>query len=109
MHLARVDEESIGLLRRRVSDAYVDDDGSLWDLKAYSEGSAVDADQLRDYSLMERAGHVYDAQGQRIAIKSVNYLFRNRDAAGANAWRLQGLATPWYVDETGEVVLLEDQ
>jgi len=108
-HLARVDDEDLGLLKRRVSDNYVSADGSLWDCKVYGEKSAIDEDQLRDYSLMEKAGYVFDTQGNRVEVNSVNYLFSDRKAAEANAWRLRGYATAWYVDKTGAVKLLEDQ
>jgi hypothetical protein len=108
-HLARVDDEGIGLLKRRVSDHYVAEDGSLWDCKVYDEKSAIDRDQVRDYSLMERAGYVMDTQGNRIEVKSVNYLFSNRAAAEANDWRLWGEAAAWYLDDTGAVKLLEQR
>jgi len=112
-HLENVDYEKnaegkgLGLLKGRVSDNYVDADGSLWDCKMYAETSDIDEDQLRDYSLMERAGYVYDTQGNRIEVTSVNYLFSNRAAADANAWRLHGLADAWYVDKNGSVQLLK--
>ncbi len=53
-------------------------------------------------------------QAHSVVELSLSPLFRRgysgiQNSAQATAWRLQGLATPWYVDETGEVVLLEDQ
>lgn len=108
-HLCDADDEGLGLLQERFSDAYVDQDGSLWDAKAYGENSAIPEDQLRDYSLMERVGFVYDSEGQKVEITSVNYLFSDRAAAEANAPRLRGLATAWYIDDRGAVHLLEGQ
>lgn len=105
-HLIKYDEADMGLQKERVSDNLVDADGSLWDCKIYSEKSAIDRDQLRDYSLMERAGYVFDANGNRVEVKSVNYLFSNKGAAEANAWRLSGEATAWYVDENSNIQLL---
>ncbi|MBI4670493.1 MAG: hypothetical protein HY741_02335 [Chloroflexi bacterium] len=112
-HLSQIDEEGLGLLQDRISDNYVDKDGSLWDAKAYDEHSVIDRDQLRDYQLMERAGYVIDAKGNRVRITSVNYLFSSRAAAEKNIDYLRGEATVWYVewhsDGSGTVRLFEDQ
>jgi len=107
-HLIRKDDDGLGLLKRRTSDNYVDEDGSLWDAKAYGVRSAIDQEQLRDYSLMERAGYVYDSDDNLVQVKSVNYLFIDRFAAEANAWQLRGMATPWYVDDDGNLHVLEE-
>lgn len=108
-HLKQFDDEGLGLIQDRVSDNYVDVDGSLWDAKAYAEDSVIDRDQLRDYQLMERAGYVVDAEGNRTPVTSVNYLFRSRAAAAKNVDYLRGEATVWYVDDTGTVRLYEEQ
>lgn len=112
-HLARIDDEGMGLLKQRSSDNYIDTDGSLWDAKSYSESSAIDRDQLRDYALMERAGYVIDANGERVPVKSINYLFDSRQAALNNLDSLRGEATVWYVewqpDGSGIVTLLGNQ
>lgn len=112
-HLARIDNEGMGLLKQRSSDNYIDTDGSLWDAKSYSESSTIDRDQLRDYTLMERAGYVIDANGERVPVKSINYLFDSRQAALNNLDFLRGEATVWYVewqpDGSGIVSLLENQ
>lgn len=108
-HLQQFDEEGLGLLQDRVSDNYVDVDGSLWDAKAYDENSVIDREQLRDYQLMERAGYVIDAEGNRTPVTSVNYLFRSRAAAERNVDYLRGEATVWYVDDSGAVRLYEEQ
>lgn len=112
-HLSDVDEEGLGLLKSRISDNFVDVDGSLWDAKAYDEHTVIDRDQLRDYRLMENAGYVIDGNGNRVPITSVNYLFSNRAAAEKNRIYLKGEATAWFVewssDGSGQVRLLEDQ
>jgi len=111
-HLNRVDDDDIGPLKRRSSDNYVSDDGSLWDAKAYDENAVIDRDQLRDYSLMERAGYIVDAQGNHITVTSVNYLFSDRAAAEKNIKYIWGEANVWYVqwreDGTGAIQQLED-
>jgi len=110
-HLAQVDESGLGLLKDRTSDNYVDADGSLWDMKAYGDDSLIDPEQLQDYRLMEQAGYIFDADGARVTITSVNYLFSSRVAAEKNQPYLRGMATTWYVewqpDGSGEVRLLE--
>lgn len=112
-HLKQVDDERLGLVQDRISDNYVDKDGSLWDAKAYDEHSVIDRDQLRDYQLIERAGYIIDANGNRVPITSVNYLFRNRVAAEKNIDYLRGEATAWYVEwdteGSGTVRLYEEQ
>ncbi len=111
-HLAQVDESGLGLLKDRMSDNYVDEDGSLWDMKAYGDDSIINLEQLQDYQLMMSAGYVFDADGVRIPITSVNYLFSSRGAAEKNRAYLSGMATAWYVewqpDGSGEVHLLEE-
>lgn len=110
-HLEHIDIEGHGLLCSRDSDNYIDADGSLWDAKAYSENSAVDLDQLRDYNIMQDAGYIFDNQGQQIRITSINYLFNSHTAAeknfdhlfdgGANVWYVE-----WHEDGTGEIKLM---
>ncbi|MFZ1752759.1 MAG: hypothetical protein WBO46_20515 [Caldilineaceae bacterium] len=111
-HLVRVDDSGLGLLKDRSSDNYANEDGSLWDMKAYGDDSIIDLEQLQDYQLMERAGYVFDTDGIRIPITSVNYLFSSRIAAEKNFSYLRGMATAWYVewqaDGSGEVRRLED-
>lgn len=97
-HLRKFDEEGLGLLKDRVSDNYVDVDGSLWDAKAYDENSVIDLEQLRDYRIMADAGEVTDAKGNKVPINSVNYLFSNRAAAEKNADYMEGYVKFWYVD-----------
>lgn len=108
-HLDKIADEGLGPSHSRVSDNYVSEHGDLWDAKAYSEGSRISRDQLRDYDLMVKAGHVYDSDGNQIRVRSINYLFSNRAAAEANASLLSEYgAIGWYVDDTGAVIPLKD-
>jgi hypothetical protein len=103
--------DGVGITKdRRISDAYVDADGSIWELKSGYEKGGIDQDQLYEYSLMEQAGHVYIRDGgsiEKIPVKSINYLFETKTGAEANASHLKGIATPWYKDENGKVQLLD--
>lgn len=104
--------DAVGITKsRRISDAYVDADGSVWELKAGYGTGGINQDQLYEYSLMEEAGYVRIRDGDKlvdIPITSVNYLFDTKAGALANAHSLRGRATPWYRDEEGNVQLLEE-
>jgi hypothetical protein len=105
--------DGLGLTKRRSSDSYVDEEGSLWDLKSGYEKGGIDEDQLLEYSMMEDAGHVFirDDKGQikDVPVTSINYLFETKAGAAANATDLQGRATAWYKDENGKVQLYDDE
>lgn len=104
--------DGVGITKdRRVTDVYLDDEGAIWELKSGYEKGRIDQDQLFEYSLMEQAGHVNVREGdeiKKVKVTSVNYLFETQAAAHANEPYLRGLATPWYVDNAGQVQLLED-
>lgn len=104
--------DGVGITKaHRISDAYVDADGSLWELKAGYGTGGIDQDQLYEYSLMEEAGYVKIRDGDKLVntpITSINYLFDTKAGAMANAHHLRGRATPWYRDEEGNVQLLEE-
>jgi hypothetical protein len=110
-HLDRLGD-GVGITKnRRISDAYLDSDGSVWELKAGYEAGGIDQDQLYEYSLMEDAGCVYLRDGDNVEkapVTSINYLFETKAGAVANARDLGGRATPWYRDEEGGVQMLED-
>jgi hypothetical protein len=109
-HLEDADIDGLGIATRRTSDNYVGSDGAIWDAKAYSAGSKISEDQLREYSVMQEAGRVYDSQGNEIEVKSVNYLFSDKAAAEANASLLSYYsAIAWYTDDSGEVKPLESR
>lgn len=109
-HLCDIDPDEFGLSSSRISDNYVDEDGGLWDAKAYSESSRVNEDQLRDYQLMKEAGFVIDSNGNKIEVNSINYLFSNQSAAESNSYLASYYGVNvWYVDDVGRVRLLEGQ
>lgn len=105
--------DGVGITKnRRISDAYLDRDGAIWELKSGYEKGGIDRDQLYEYSLMEDAGYVKVRNGDQIEeveVKSVNYLFETKAGAEANAAHLRGFATPWYKDEQGNIQLLAEQ
>jgi hypothetical protein len=105
--------DGVGITKNcRISDAYLDQDGAIWELKSGYEKGGIDRDQLYEYSLMEDAGHVKVRNGdqmEEVEVKSVNYLFETKAGAEANAAHLRGFATPWYKDEQGNIQLLEEQ
>lgn len=95
---------------KRIPDAYVSEDGELWELKSGYEDSEIDRNQLYEYSLMEQAGHVYvreEASIKKVPVNSINYLFETKGGACANASYLKGLATVWFLEESGDVKLLD--
>ncbi len=91
------------LWQDRVSDVYLQADGSVWDAKIYQSGAEIDAAQLDDYRKMEEAGFVINGDGQRQTIGSINYIFSDRAAAEANKATLhvQGGAEAWFIDDGG--------
>ena len=91
------------LWQDRVSDVYLQADGSVWDAKIYQSGSEIDVAQLDDYRKMEEAGFVINGDGQRQTIRSINYIFSDRAAAEANKATLhvQGGVEAWFVDDQG--------
>lgn len=103
--------DGVGISKeRRITDAFVDSDGAIWELKSGYEKGGLDQDQLFEYSLMEQAGYVNVREGHhlsKVPIKSINYLFATESAAQMNEPYLRGLATPWYVDHKGRVQLLK--
>lgn len=105
--------DGVGITKnRRISDAYVDQDGSLWELKSGYEMGGIDRDQLYEYSLMEDAGYVNVRNGdqiEKVKINSINYLFETKAGAAANVAHLRGFATPWYIDEQKKVHLFKEQ
>jgi hypothetical protein len=105
--------DGVGITKnRRISDAYLDQDGALWELKSGYAKGGIDRDQLYEYSLMEDAGYVLVRNGEQledVEVKSVNYLFETKAGAAANAVHLRGFATPWYKDEQGNIQLIEEQ
>jgi len=111
-HLSEIDDD-VGITKgRRISDAYVDQDGAIWELKSGYEKGGIDQDQLYEYSLMEQAGYVNVRKGneiEEVPVKSVNYLFETKAGAEANASALRGMAAPWYRDEAGGVQLYQEE
>ncbi len=102
--------DGIGLTHERRSDAFIDQDGSIWELKAGYDRGGINEDQLREYSLMEDAGHVYIREGDSVSkadVTSINYLFQTELSAKANSKVLEGYATVWFVDPEGIVRLFE--
>jgi hypothetical protein len=91
------------LMHDRISDVYYEPDGSVWDAKLYQSGAEIDLGQLDDYRKMEEAGHIITADGQRLPVKQINYVFSDRVAAEANVAGLhvQGGAEAWYIDNHG--------
>jgi hypothetical protein len=91
------------LMHDRISDVYYKPDGSVWDAKLYQSGAEIDLGQLDDYRKMEEAGHIITADGQRLPVKQINYVFSDRVAAEANVAGLhvQGGAEAWYIDNHG--------
>ncbi len=104
--------DGVGISKnRRIADVYSTADGAIWELKSGYEKGGIDQDQLFEYSLMERAGHVYTREGGekvKVPVTSINYLFETETAAQANEPYLRGLAAPWYMDKNGKVQLLKD-
>ena len=93
-HLIDVDDEQMGLKKtRRYSDAYLDGDGYIQELKAGYEKGGVDPDQAKDYSLMQDAGYIYektsDGEIKRTEIKGGNYIFDGKTGAEANRCELE--------------------
>jgi hypothetical protein len=99
-----VDNPHLGpMWRDRISDVYYHPDGSVWDAKLYQSAGEIDVFQLDDYRKMEEAGFVITGDGQRLPVKSINYLFSDRAAAEANlsTIHVQGGAEAWFIDDSG--------
>ena len=112
LHLDQIDG-GVGVTKnRRITDAYVDQDGAIWELKSGYEKGGIDQNQLYEYSLMERAGYINVRKGdeiEKVPVNSVNYLFETKEGAKANNNMLRGMATPWYRDETGNIQLFQEE
>lgn len=114
-HLIDVDDAQIGLQKTtRYSDAYLDEDGIIQELKAGYEKGGIDHEQARDYALMQDAGHVWaktDAGDlKRTDIHGVNYIFDSKSGAEANRGQLEqyGFGV-LFRDENGELRQLKDE
>jgi hypothetical protein len=105
--------DGVGISKnRRICDVYWKEDQAIWELKSGYENSIIDRDQLEEYSLMEQAGYIYAREdGKKIEypVKSINYLFDNKDGAKTNKPYLDGYANTWYVNEKKQIVYLEDE
>jgi hypothetical protein len=106
-HLDRLGD-GVGISKeRRFADAYWKEDGSIWEMKSGYPKGGIDQDQLYEYSLMEQAGYVnvrQDGKNVKLPVTSINYLFDTKEGALANQ---SGEAAFWYLDEKGNVKLLE--
>jgi hypothetical protein len=91
------------LWQDRVSDVYLESDGTVWDAKIYRTSGEIDAFQLDDYRKMEEAGFVIDGAGVRRNVSSINYIFSDRAAAEANRSliHVQAGGEAWFVDDRG--------
>ena len=103
--------DGVGITKsKRITDGYIKDDGSIWELKSGYETNLIDHDQLYEYSLMEDAGYVNVRVGDQVEkfdVNSINYLFETKQGAENNASHLRGYATTWYVDDTGNIQSLD--
>jgi hypothetical protein len=83
-------------------DVYYQPDGTLWETKLYQSGTKIDEYQLDEYRKMEEAGHVITANGERLQVNGIKYLFSNRAAAEENLSTLhvKGAAAS-YIDDHG--------
>jgi len=109
--------DGIGISKkRRQSDAFVDDYGEIYELKAGYKHSSIDKEQAYEYSLMQEAGKVYerDESGKRrkdpTEITGVSYIFDNQEGAKANQLELEQYGFGiFYRDEHGRLQQLKDK
>ena len=92
----------------REIDHYDEVTGEIWDTKVYGRDTVPDREQLHDYRIMEEAGEIQAADGRKLPINDVNYLFSDINAAQENASliRVEGGGSVWYIDDTGDLRLL---
>jgi hypothetical protein len=93
---------------RRSSDAFLSDQGEVWDMKFLLQSGQIDRDQLEVYKAMQREGLVVTPDQQHHSVKSINYLFPDRDSAMANAFAADTVrdVRVWYIDDNGWITLL---
>jgi hypothetical protein len=87
-----------GLSQPRVSDLFIDAEGTAWEFK-YKPGGEVPVQQANDYSLL--IGQSHPAKNG-VQIEAVNYIFSTQQAAQDNLALLRGLDIGvYYVDLDG--------
>ena len=100
--------EALDLDSTRISDFYIDADGTVWDSKIYLSAGEVSYDQVADYERMLEQGWVWTAVGERTPVTGLGYIFATREAALANRSlvHVAGGAEVYYIDDLGQLVLL---
>lgn len=94
-HLDRLGD-GVGISKaRRQSDAFIDESGEIYELKAGYEHGGIDKKQAYEYSLMQDAGKVYERDRHGIKrkdptkITGVSYIFDKKSGAEANRSELE--------------------
>ena len=109
--------DGVGISKeRRQSDAFIDEHGELYELKAGYEHGGIDKEQAYEYSLMQEAGKVNERDERGIKrkdpteITGVSYIFDSQAGARANQLELEQYSFGiFYRDEQGQLQQLKEQ